>query len=178
LTVKSAQRTSTLFVLVGTLALATIGVRFAASAKDSFAARPIPIPSFRQSDGYVRFHVEWIPGDHPEDVTFDNLTVNGQRYVVDKHPTLKLIKPILNVPQGYWDSPPLPNKLPRGQATAHLDIKVERPAGYTGQVWTGCYIEINGPRADGYDSLVGATLSKYAKKTTPLLYRCQTLPAG
>jgi hypothetical protein len=159
--------------LVGALILGLIlGPHLLADAQPA-DNRPVPIPRVSEGEGYVTFHIQWRPTGYQGIVTLDDLTVNGQRYPVERRP-VSLPTDHWLLPTDHWDSPRIPNHLPPEQVKAHLRITIERPTNYLGQLWVGCTVEINGHPAPGYDGLRGARTRRNSQNTLP--YKCQAPP--
>jgi hypothetical protein len=139
-------------------------------------SKPIPIPSVSDNEGYVIFHLKWLPTGHSQDVTFMSLTVNGQPYLVEPHPALRTQPRWPGVTEGTWDSPriPIPPKQTAEQVKAQLVTRLFRPSGYKGRLWAGCKIEINGRPAPGYGQQLGRGVDHREKF---LVYTCATPPA-
>jgi hypothetical protein len=137
-------------------------------------SRPIRIPKVRESDGHVQFYVQWTPGRYNRTVKLTNLTVNGQRYLVNQYPTAITPRRWPSIDE--WESPriPIPHDQPREAVTAHVDITVTRPKGYTGRLITGCIIKINGDNGPGYSGVRGDGTNKMDRsQPKTFFYRCQ-----
>jgi hypothetical protein len=144
----NTSRTTPVWVAAPILIIAALVFTHLGPGTTSEADHPIAIPSITNNDdGYVLFNIGWEPPGYPEAVTFSDLTVNGQRYLVSSRPA--------NADPGQfkqasWESPRIPNHLPPEQVTASLHIRIDRPHSFAGRLWTGCTIKINGRPAPGY----------------------------
>lgn len=129
-----------------------------------------PTTKSSSSDGAVVFKVRWTPRGYPQAITLQNEIVNGVNYRPQPtHPDQDLVKFT-----DFWVSPPRPNNRPAEQVEAELTITFARPQGINGRLWIGCFIEIGGQPAPGYQALRGKGTSQ--RFDLELTYVCRLPP--